>query len=195
MRARYLVPVVFILLVIAFAALNRDEFSRVSVLSLGFTSISVPLGLVMLALLGVATLVFLGLTLYMQSTNLIETRQYARELATQRELADKAEASRFTELRNFLEAQAAAEQRREAAADTVLGERFAQQNRQLLSRLDQTDNTVAAQIGQLQDMLERRRDAASNVSTISPVRTAATEHAPMATPASVSATGAHTIIR
>ncbi len=155
MRARTIALVVFVLLVAAFVALNVDEFTRVSVLSLGFTSVSVPLGMVMLLLLAVATVVFLGLTIYMQSTNLIETRQYARQLTAQRELADKAEASRFTELRNFLEAQAAAEQRREAAADMVLSERFAQQNKLIMSRLEQTDNALAAYMGQLEDRLER----------------------------------------
>jgi biopolymer transport protein ExbB/TolQ len=156
MRIRTIALIVFILLVAAFVALNVDEFTRATVLSLGFTSVSVPLGLVMLLLLAIATVVFLGLTLYMQSSNLIETRQYARQLNVQRELADKAEASRFTELRNFLETQAAAEQRREAAADTVLAERFAQQNKLLLGRLEQTDNALAAHVGQLEDRLERR---------------------------------------
>jgi uncharacterized integral membrane protein len=183
MRARTLIPVIFILLIAAFVALNIDEFTRVSVLSLGFTSISIPLGLVMLLLLAAVTVAFLAYTLYMQRSNLIETRQYARELATQRELADKAEASRFTELRNYLEAQAAAEQRREAAADTVLGERFAQQNKLLVSRLDQTDNAVAAHIGQIQDLLERRRDGVS------------TAPASSAGSAPVSSAGVHTIIR
>lgn len=161
MRIRTIALIVFILLVAAFVALNVDEFTRVSVLSLGFTSVSVPLGLVMLLLLAVAIVVFLALTLYMQSSNLIETRKYARELTAQRELADKAEASRFTELRNFLDMQATAEQRREAAADMVLAERFAQQNKLLLSRLEQTDNSLAAHVGQLEDRLERRSTPAT----------------------------------
>ena len=71
-------------------------------------------------------------------------------------MADKAEASRFTGLQNYLEAQAAAEQRREAAADAALGERFALQNKLLMARLEQSDNTLAAFMGQLEDRLERR---------------------------------------
>jgi biopolymer transport protein ExbB/TolQ len=160
MRARTIALIVFVLLVAAFVALNIDEFTRVSVLSLGFTSVSVPLGMVMLLLLAIATAVFSGLTVYIQSMNLIETRQYARQLSAQRDLADKAEASRFTELRSFLEAQAAAEQRREAAADTVLSERFAEQNRLVMTRLEQTDNALAAYMGQLEDRLERRGPSA-----------------------------------
>ena len=143
MRIRTIFLLLFIVLVAALVALNVAEFNRVSLLNLGVATVAVPLGLVMLILLAVVTVAFLGVTLYMQSSNLIETRNYARELATQRELADKAEASRFTELRHYLDAQAAAEQRREAAADSVLAERFAQQNAALSARLDQTDRVLA----------------------------------------------------
>jgi hypothetical protein len=155
MRTRTIFLVVAMLLLAGFVALNVDEFSRVSMLSLGFTTVEVSLGFVMLLLLVVATVVFLASTLYMQSTNLLETRRYARELNTQRELADKAEASRFTELRSYLEVQALAAQHREAAAATVLAERFSQQQQALLARLEQSDNTMAAHMGQLQDRLER----------------------------------------
>jgi uncharacterized integral membrane protein len=156
MRTRTIFLVVAILLLAGFAALNMDEFTRTSMLSLGFTTVQVPLGLVMLALLVIATVIFLATTLYLQSTNLIETRKYARELNTQRELADRAEASRFTELRSYLEVQALAAQHREAAAATVLAERFAQQQQALLARLEQSDNSMAAYMGQLEDRLERR---------------------------------------
>ena len=156
MRTRTIFLVVAILLLAGFAALNMDEFTRTSMLSLGFTTVQVPLGLVMLMLLVIATVVFLATTLYMQSANLIETRKYARELNVQRELADKAEASRFTELRSYLEVQALAAQHREAAAATVLAERFAQQQQALLARLEQSDNSMAAYMGQLEDRLERR---------------------------------------
>lgn len=156
MRVRTTLLIIAIALVAAFAALNIDEFSRPSVLSLGFTTIQVPLGLVMLVLLGVAVLAFLATTLFMQSANLLETRRYARELATQRELADRAEASRFTELRNFLDAQASATLSREAANATVMAERLSQTQAVILHRLDQSDNTTSAYMGQLEDRLERR---------------------------------------
>ena len=161
MRIRTIFLVISILLLAGFVALNIDEFSRVSMLSLGVTTVQVPLGLVMLLLLVIATVVFLASTLYMQSKNLLETRNYARELNTQRELADKAEASRFTELRSYLEVQALAAQRREAAAATVMAERFAQQQQALLARLEQSDNAMAAYMGQLEDRLERRNGLSS----------------------------------
>ena len=75
MRTRTILLVVSILLLAGFVALNIDEFSRVSMLSLGVTTVQVPLGLVMLLLLVIATVVFLASTLYMQSKNLLENNK------------------------------------------------------------------------------------------------------------------------
>ena len=156
MRIRTIVLIVAIVLMAGFAALNVDEFSRRSVLSLGFTTVQVPLGLVMLVLLATVLLMFLATTLYIQSTHLLEMRQTTRALATQRELADKAEASRFTELRQYHEAQTLAAQQREGAQATVLAERLAQTQQLLSSKIEQSGNTLAAYIGELEDRLERR---------------------------------------
>ena len=156
MRFRTILMILAILLVAGFVALNVDEFTRVSVLSLGFTTIQLPLGLIMLALLVATLVIFLTSALYMQSKHMLEARTHTRELNTQRELADKAEASRFTELRAYLEEQTLAEQRRESALGTVLADRFAQQQQVLLARMEQTDNTLAAYMGQLEDRLANR---------------------------------------
>lgn len=156
MRMRTIFLVIAILLVAAFVTLNVDEFTRVSVLSLGFATIQVAPGMVMLLLLVAVTVVFLATTLFIQSTHLMESRRTSRELNTQRELADKAEASRFTELRSYLEVQALAAQQRESAMGAVLSERFARQQQALLLRMEQSDNTLAAFMGQLEERLERR---------------------------------------
>ena len=156
MRIRTIALIVVIVLMAGFAALNVDEFSRTSVLSLGFTTVQVPLGLVMLVLLAAVLLVFLATTLYIQSTHLLEMRQTTRALTTQRELADKAEASRFTELRHYMETQALSAQQREAAQATVLAERLAQTQQVLTSKIEQSGNTVVAYIGELEDRLENR---------------------------------------
>ncbi len=160
MRTRTIVLIVAIILMAGLAALNVDEFSRSTLLSLGFTTVQAPLGLVMLVLLFTVLLAFLATTLYMQGSHLLETRQYARELSTQRGLADKAEASRFTELRQFLDAQAATALNREAAQATVLAERLAQTQQALIAKIEQSENATAAYIGELEDRLERR-DAAN----------------------------------
>jgi uncharacterized integral membrane protein len=155
MSFRTVFLVLAILLVAAFAALNVDEFTRTSVLSIGIATLRVPLGLVMLALLGVAVLVFLASTLYQQSAHLLETRRHAKELDAQRELANRAEASRITELRNVFDAQVSATLNREAAEAKLLDERFAKLQSALSERIDHSDNSTAAHIGQLEDRLER----------------------------------------
>ncbi len=160
MRTRTIVLIIAIVLMAGFAALNVDEFSRSTLLSLGFTTVQAPLGVLMLVLLMAVLLAFLATTLYMQGAHLLETRQHARELSTQRDLADKAEASRFTELRQYLEAQAANAQHREAAQATVLAERLAQTQQALVAKIDESASSTSAYIGELEDRLERR-DAAS----------------------------------
>ena len=159
MRFRTIVLVIALLMLAGFVALNVDEFTRISTLNLGVTSLQVSLGLVMLALLVALLLVFLGSTLYLQSRHVLEARTHTRELAAQRELADKAEASRFTELRGYLEAQVRAEQQREVALGAVMADRFSQQQQVLLARMEEIDNALAAHIGQLEDKLTRQRSA------------------------------------
>ena len=162
MRARTIFLIIGIFLIAGFAMLNVDEFTRTSVLSLGFTTMQVPLGLVMLLLVVAILLVFLATTIYMQSANLIETRQYARELTVQRELADKAEASRFTELRQYMESQAALGINRDALNKAAIDQRFSQTEKMLLHRLDQSDNTAAAYWGQYTDSLARETQPVRN---------------------------------
>ncbi len=165
MRARTIFLIVGIFLIAGFAMLNVDEFTRTSVLSLGFTTMQVPLGLVMLLLVVAILLVFLATTIYMQSANLIETRQYARELTAQRALADKAEASRFTELRQYMESQAALGINRDVLNTAAIDHRLSQTEALVLHRLDQSDNTTAAYWGQHTDAMangtrEERRTVA-----------------------------------
>lgn len=136
---------ILMLLIAALAALNWVTLATPTLISLGFMQVTAPLGLIMLGLTTALGVFFLIYVLYQQSAVLLETRRHTRELTAQRELADKAEASRFTELRSFLEAQ---EQQR--------GTRTAELHRALLARVDQSDHTLAAHLGQLEDRLDRR---------------------------------------
>jgi uncharacterized integral membrane protein len=130
MQIRNLALLIVLGAALLFAALNWSAFMAPTTLSLGIAQVQAPLGLIMLALLAVLTAVFLTYLVYLQTTVLLETRRHARELHAQRELADKAEASRFTELRNTMEA-----------------------------RLTQLENSLAAHIGELAERLDRDRPA------------------------------------
>ncbi|WP_447775592.1 LapA family protein [Variovorax boronicumulans] len=147
---------VIVLLIAGLAALNWGTLSAPTDVWLGFMSVSAPLGLIMLGLTAVLAAFFLVYVLYLHSSVLLETKRHTKEMQTQRDLADKAEASRFTELRNFLEAQEKQHMSHNADRHTALLARMEQLERAVKLRSDQTDNTVAAHIGQLEDRIERR---------------------------------------
>jgi uncharacterized integral membrane protein len=122
---------VFFLVLVAvglFAAINWDVFTALTPISLGFTTVQAPLGLIMLGLTAFLCVLFTVWVIVLQANSLRDARRQTKELQAQRDLADKAEASRFTELR----------------AD-------------LLKRIDESANATAAHIAQLEDRLERDR--------------------------------------
>jgi hypothetical protein len=108
--------------------------------------------------MAVLAAVFVFLVVYLQSTVLVETRRHARELAIQRDLADKAEASRFTELRAQLEQEV-------AKLSTVIDNH----TRDTLARVDRAetglrDRPVDADIARLVQAVETlHRDLHSRV--------------------------------
>jgi uncharacterized integral membrane protein len=129
MPLRTVVLIVVFILVALFAALNWSAFLTPTTLSLGVAEVQAPLGLIMLALMAVMAALFLGYVVYLQSSMLLEARRHAKELQAQRELADHAEASRFSELRAYLE-----------------------------TRLTQVENALAAEIGEMRAYLRERLD-------------------------------------
>jgi Na+-transporting methylmalonyl-CoA/oxaloacetate decarboxylase gamma subunit len=147
---------VIVLLIAALAALNWGALSAPTDVWLGFMTVSAPLGLIMLGLTVVLATFFLVYVLYLHSSVLLDTKRHTKEMQVQRDLADKAEASRFTELRNFLEAQENKHMARNADRHTAVLARMEQLEAAVRLRSDQTDNTVAAHIGQLEDRMERR---------------------------------------
>lgn len=145
-----------VLAIAALAALNWTTLAAPAVISLGLTVVTAPLGLVMLGLTALLGVFFLVYVLYLQSTVLLDARRHTKEMQAQRELADKAEVSRFTDLRTFI----AAEQSRFAQVDiqsrNAMFMRLDDMERGLMSRQEQSDNATAAYMGQLEDRLERR---------------------------------------
>src|SRR5690606_23508984 len=89
----------------------------------------------------------------MQGAWLLEARAHSKEMAAQRELADKAEASRFTELRIAIENLHKEEERR-------LLDRIDTLEAHLQARALESDNSTAAYVGQLEQQLRSSRHAA-----------------------------------
>lgn len=164
MRARVTLLVVAILLVAGFAALNWPEFLRTTPLSFGAFIMDAPLGLIMLALLMVSLLGFLALGAMHRTQTLIESRQHLKELQHHRDLADRAEASRFTELRQHLDTQLRELRQRDAIAATEFEKAMVQGQRELRTQLDQMNRTLAARLAEMEQRFDGRpRALASSV--------------------------------
>ncbi|HKB82726.1 MAG TPA: LapA family protein [Burkholderiales bacterium] len=155
MKAPTLLLLVILALIVIFAAVNWSVITAPATVSLLVTDVQAPLGLIMFGLTALVTVLFLIFAVYLQTAVLLDARRHSRELQAQRELADQAEASRFTDLRGFLET----ELRKLAAqiADTQTGvtAQLEQAEQELRTAIEQSGNSLAACIGELEDRLVR----------------------------------------
>jgi mannitol-specific phosphotransferase system IIBC component len=156
MGLRTAVLLIVVLLIAALAALNWGTIATPTLISIGFMQVTAPLGLIMLGLTALLGIFFVAYVVYLQSSILMETRRHTKEMQAQRDLADKAEASRFTELRSFLETQENVHMARNAERHAALLARIEQVEAAARQRAEQSENSIAAHIGQLEDRLERR---------------------------------------
>jgi|ERR687891_2665510 uncharacterized integral membrane protein len=140
---------------IIFAAINWGAFMTPTALSLIFLTVDAPLGLILLAIVAVLSVFFLVYVVYLQSSVLMESRRHGRELQAQRELAEQAEASRVSELRAFLQDELGELMDRTEASRAGVLARLDQLERELRVVVEQSGNTLAAYIGEVEDRLER----------------------------------------
>lgn len=155
MYLRTLLILVLLVLLAGFAALNWSAVMQPTQLSLGFASIEAPLGLILLGMFAALTLLFLVYVIYLQSSVMFEGRRHARELQAQRELADQAEASRFSQLRAFLEAELGKLHDKDDASMVELTARIDRLERDLRQAVEQSGNALAASLGELEDRFEQ----------------------------------------
>jgi uncharacterized integral membrane protein len=136
-------------IITAFSIANWSLIVAPTSISLLVTSVQAPLGLILLGAVLVVSVMFLVFLIYLQTSVLIESRRHARELDAQRQLADQAEASRFTELRGHLDNELKA-----------LNGHLESVERELKSAVEHSSNSLAAYLGELEDRLERHERAA-----------------------------------
>jgi len=153
MRIRSMLLLLVAVLVAAFSALNWSVFMTPTALSLGVTTVQAPLGLIMLGVLVFLSAFFLVFVVYMQSSVLLDTRRYTKEMQASRSLAAQAEASRLTELREFLDLQLKQQDSRDAASQAAMLARIDTLDRDLRLQLEQSEKSLSAYIGELEDRL------------------------------------------
>lgn len=155
MNLRTLSIALALLLLAVFALLNWSAFSTPTELTLGFATVQGPLGLIMLVVTGVVSALFLVYIVYQQAGVILEARRYEKELRLNRELADRAEASRFTELREYVGTEIGKLQARHVSDAEQTGARLRQLEETLLGKLDETTRSLSAYIGEIDDKLDR----------------------------------------
>lgn len=155
MYLRTLLIILVLGLIVVFAFLNWSVFNAPTTLSVGFTTFEAPLGIILLGVIGALTLLFLVYLVYLQATALMESRLYSRELKTQRELADRAEESRFTQLQSSLESEIKQLTQQMSDANAATASRLDGLDRDLRAAIEQSTNSLAAYIGEIEDRLER----------------------------------------
>ncbi len=155
MGLRIILLLVVVALIAALAALNWTFLATPVAMSIGLMQVTAPLGLIMLGLTALMGLLFMVSVLYLHSTALLETRRYNKEMQAQRDLADKAETSRFTELRGYIDTLERDRSQRQSDQQAALLARIDQLEAAVKARTEQSDNSIAAHLGQIEDRLER----------------------------------------
>ena len=137
-----------------FTALNWSAFTTPTTLSVVFATVEAPLGLLLLGIVVLLAALFLIYVVYLQSSVLFETRRHARELHTQRELAEHAEISRIQDLRSFTETQLKTfgEQSERSRAETSA--KLDRLESELRQSIEQCHNSLAASMAEIDDRLE-----------------------------------------
>lgn len=152
----FILLIVLVALVI-FAAINWQAIVTPIPLSLLITEANAPLGLILLAVTGLLALLFLSFVVYMQSSTLMLRKRLNRELEAQRELADKAEASRFTELRAYLESELQQLTTQNSDIHQKVESRLSEIEASMMGKMEETGTSLSAYIGELEDRLEKNK--------------------------------------
>lgn len=99
MNSRNVFLFLIILLVAIFAWLNIGAIMQPTEVNFGVATLSAPLGMILLAVIGTLAILFLVYMSAMQGRMFMESRNLHKELETQRKVADTVEASRLIELK------------------------------------------------------------------------------------------------
>lgn len=137
------------------ASFNWSAFTIATPLSLGVMEVEAPLGVIMLALLLLATTLFLVSFAYLQTARLLELRRANQDIQSARELAAQAESSRLEELGNRLEAMKKEQQELSKQRQEELNEKLSELEKGLHQAIVHSENTLTAYLGELEDRLER----------------------------------------
>ena len=158
MRGRLVFIVLASLVVAAIAAQNWPAITRSETMDFGIFSTQAPLGLILLSLLVIALVAFLVSSAVQESRYLMEHRRHTRALHAQHELAEKAEVSRFTELRSHLDNHLRESRQRETMVATEFEKRMLQSHSELRAQLDRMQQMLSSRLSDIESRVGVGRD-------------------------------------
>jgi hypothetical protein len=155
MRARTALLLAILVALGIFAALNWTAVMTPASLNLVLARVEAPLGVVLLAVTAGVTVLYAIFLTWTETSALLETRRFSRELQAQRQLADSAEASRFTELKAHLQGEIAALRASSESAKREVIAKVDSVEDHLRADVERAGNTLTAYFAELEDRLNR----------------------------------------
>ena len=144
MQLRNILLIFILSVLVIFAAINWSAIVEPTSISLIFTTVQAPLGLILLTITALLAVFFLTFVVYMQSSILMERQRLSRDLETQRQLANQAEASRFSELHAYLETELQQLATRDQDMQNHIETRLTTLEQTLNATIEQTGITLSA---------------------------------------------------
>jgi len=154
MRFRTLILFLVLALTGLFALVNWPAFTTPTAVSVVFGTIQAPIGAIMLGVVFLLGAMCLAYLIYVQGSALMESRRHGKELQAHRELAENAEASRFTELHNFVNAELRAAAQMQADTRAQILARIEQLEQRTRLALQETGNSLSSYIGALEHRID-----------------------------------------
>ena len=155
MRARTALLLLILAALAIFAALNWTVITTPTQIHLVFARIDAPLGVILLAVTAGVTLLYGVFLTWIETSAMLDTRRYARELQAQRQLAETAEASRYTELKAYLQGEMASLRTFAEGMSKDAIERVDRAEEQLRAEIERAGNTLNANFAELEERLDR----------------------------------------
>lgn len=150
MKWQILILVAVLVLVVVFAAINWQAFAALTTLNLVVRRVEAPLGVALLAVIAFLTALYLVFLASVRTTHLVETRRYAKEASDARQLADQAEASRFAQLKEYLEQELEGLQASVREEGVATREELTEAARNLGTAFDESHNSLVANLGEME---------------------------------------------
>lgn len=144
-----------------FTAVNWQAFTQPAEINFLFARMVMPLGIVLLGVIGVLLLSLALVLAWAHAARLLQHRAHTRESDRLRAISEDAEASRLAELRSWLDS----EMRAQTACVEHIGKRLAARmdamESVLTRRQEEGENSVSAHLSELEDRLDSSRSPAT----------------------------------